>query len=384
MGKHKKHHKKHSHGHATTGELKIQCWWGALNRIRLLQLPFALRASRTCNCVLYSIPYTAFPYPMPAFQVPTAPAHEELHVHTPDSANVPSFRVSIGLSSLQAATAHGSGSQRKHHHHHKSHHHHHHHKNAPTPLPSPPSGVGVSGRGSGASYSVDRPAIPPLRISLHDPARLAAASSSAPGISEGGEGKVSELKVSIPLPRLQALQQGSGEKEGGREEGERREHHHKKKHKKHKDRGWHELEAMQGSSGSGVKGTPRAEVGGKQVRFGAEGERRGHGVEGERRGHGVEGERKGHGVEGERKSYGGKGLGTSHQMQTLKNGVSGDNEIGTNAPTKLTKSTLCLILTLHSPTPHPHSLTNPTITLHTLTPHWRTSTVTSITSTRNE
>ena len=222
----------------------------------------------------------------------------------------------------------------------------------------------------------DHPTIPPLRISLHSSTSSSRVGSSA-AVTEELEQRLSELKVSIPLSSLRGAQRSDGE--GGGEKG--REKHRKKKHKKHKKRHEQEVVQQQQVSGGG-KGVPRAEVGGKQVKFGLEGERKSYqvsgggkgapraevggkqvqfGLEGERKSYqvsggsegvpraevggkqvkfGLEGERKSYqvsgggkgapraevggkqfGLEAERKSYGGKGLGAAYQTSPVREDV---------------------------------------------------------------
>ena len=96
---------------------------------------------------------------------------------------------------------------------------------------------------------MERPAIPPLRISLHSSssslsssisssALSSSSSSSSELVGVGGKGDVKELKVSLPISRLH----------GGKEEGEdggrkERERYHKK-HKKHKEKKRHDQETF--------------------------------------------------------------------------------------------------------------------------------------------
>ena len=162
----------------------------------------------------------------------------------------------------------------------------------------------------------DHPTIPPLRISLHSSTSSSRVASSA-AVAEELEQRLSELKVSIPLSSLRGAQRSDGE--GGGEKG--REKHYKKKHKKHKKRHEEEVVQQQQVSG-GSKGVPRAEVGGKQLQFGLEGERKSYQVSGGGKGAPrAEVGGKQFGLEAERKSCGGKGLGAAYQTSPVREDV---------------------------------------------------------------
>ena len=293
----------------------------------------------------------AFPYPTPAFYTPSAP---KLPLHSglpPPSTSPPSsLCVSIHLNSLQQQQQDWSDTQQQQKH--KSHHHHHHHHRKSHHKHKTDSGNTSSNivfeSADLAGGGVERPAIPPLRISLHpstSSSSLSSSSSSPSALSSsssslrlagggGGEGEFKELKVSLPISRLQG-----GREEGG--DGGRKEKHHKK-HKKHKEKRRHEHEPS-----GGVKTLPHVEFGTKlgSVSGGVD-ERPSQGDGGG-------------GGEGERKSYGGKGLGHRDPVESL--GGSRGNLQSHRLDRAQKEHPLSLSYTSHHPPPsHPPSSHPPT------------------------
>ena len=277
----------------------------------------------------------AFPYPAPVQPAPSVLEPQELYVPVEPPS---SLRVSIGFDSLRGT--HESEASRKPHK--KSHHHHHHRKSSTSSSVSAAPVLPAVGSAGG-----DKLTIPPLRISLNDPSRQAAALPAAPDEStpepKVTEPKVTELKVAIPFSLLRSASSErsavSPEEESRASE---REHHRKqKKHKKHKERRRHEMEAGMGRGGGG-KGIPRADGGGKGVRLAME-------------------------VEG-RKSYGGKGLfGASRQphQRVASEGEEEDRErMNTQQFYKQTQHQHQEHNLSHPPTSQPHSSQ-----LHSSQPH---------------